>query len=187
MWLWHKKKVREDTSHIAFDAPKTWAYLISHKEYFAKRKSSIYKNAPDYSMFGIGDYSYGQYKVGISGFYKKPFFSILASPDSVPVMTDDTSYFICFPTYDTAYVAMLFLNSKRVQQFLSTIAFLDAKRPYTKKVLERIDFHKILHTIHFEELIDTELELGLEAYVNESMLNNFKLLPELSQESLMIC
>ncbi len=82
---------------------------------------------------------------------------------------------------------MLFLNSKRVQQFLSTIAFLDAKRPYTKKVLERIDFHKILHTIHFEELIDTELELGLEAYVNESMLNNFKLLPELSQESLMIC
>ncbi len=182
-----QKKVREDTSHIAFDAPKTWAYLISHKEYFAKRKSSIYKNAPDYSMFGIGDYSYGQYKVGISGFYKKPFFSILVSPDSVPVMTDDTSYFICFPTYDTAYVAMLFLNSKRVQQFLSTIAFLDAKRPYTKKVLERIDFHKILHTIHFEELIDTELELGLEAYVNESMLNNFKLLPELSQESLMIC
>ena len=120
-------------------------------------------------------------------FIKNLFSFILVSPDSVPVMTDDTSYFICFPTYDTAYVAMLFLNSKRVQQFLSTIAFLDAKRPYTKKVLERIDFHKILHTIHFEELIDTELELGLEAYVNESMLNNFKLLPELSQESLMIC
>ena len=74
-----QKKVREDTSHIAFDAPKTWAYLISHKEYFAKRKSSIYKNAPDYSMFGIGDYSYGQYKVGISGFYKN-LFSILVSP-----------------------------------------------------------------------------------------------------------
>lgn len=175
-----QKKVREDTSHIAIDSPKTWAYLTSHKEHFSKRKSSIYKDAPDFSMFGIGNYSYAQYKVGVSGFYKKPLFSVLSSSNSAPVMTDDTSYFICFPTYDTAYVAMLILNSTRVQQFLSTIAFLDAKRPYTKKVLERIDFHKILQSIHVAELIDTERELGLKKYFNENMLNSFQLLPELN-------
>ena len=138
------------------------------------------------SMFGIGDYSYAQYKVGVSGFYKKPLFSVLTSDDKKPVMTDDTSYFICFPTYDTAYTAMLLLNSERVQQFLLTIAFLDAKRPFTKKVLERIDFHKILQSVHVSELFDTEKQLGLQEYFNADMLESFKLLPELSQESLLM-
>lgn len=180
-----QKKVREETAHIENDAPKTWAYLASHKEQFSKRKSSIYKDAPDYSMFGVGDYSYAQYKVGVSGFYKKPLFSILTSNDGRPVMTDDTSYFICFPTYDAAYTAMLILNSEKVQQFLLTIAFLDAKRPFTKKVLERIDFHKILREISASDLVDTEKQLGLQQHFNEMMLESFKLLPELSQESLM--
>ena len=168
-----QKKVREDTSHIAFDAPKTWQYLNSHKEYFSKRKSSIYTYAPDFSMFGIGDYSYATYKVGVSGFYKKPLFSVLASSNGTPIMTDDTSYFICFPTYDTAYVAMLILNSARVQHFLSTIAFMDAKRPYTKKVLERIDFNKILQSIQLSELVDTERALNLRRYIDENMLHRF--------------
>ncbi|MDE7270062.1 MAG: hypothetical protein K2N81_06265, partial [Acetatifactor sp.] len=132
-------------------------------------------------------YSYARYKVGISGFYKKPLFSVLGSDNDKPVMTDDTSYFISFPTYDTAYTAMLILNSERVQKFLLTIAFLDAKRPFTKKVLERIDFHKILSSIQALELIDTEKQLKLREYFKEYMLADFKLLPELSQESLMMC
>ncbi len=177
-----QKKIRENTSHIAIDAPKTWHYLESHKDYFLKRKSAIYKNAPDFSMFGVGDYSYAPYKVGVSGFYKKPLFSVLASLDGIPIMTDDTSYFICFPTYDMAYVAMLILNSARVQHFLSAVAFMDAKRPYTKKVLEQIDFNKILSSLQFSELVDTEKMLQLEKYVNENMLHNFLLLPELSRD-----
>ncbi len=181
-----QKKVREDTSHIAIDAPKTWHYLESHKDYFLKRKSTIYKNAPDYSMFGVGNYSYAPYKVGVSGFYKKPCFSVLASLNGMPIMTDDTSYFICFPTYDMAYVAMLILNSTRVQHFLSSIAFMDAKRPYTKKVLGQIDFNKILSSIQFSELVDTEKILQLKKYVNEDMLRSFRLLPELSQGTLML-
>lgn len=99
-------------------------------------------------------------------------------------MTDDTSYFICFPTYDTAYVAMLILNSTRVQQFLSAIAFMDAKRPYTKKVLDRIDFNKILQSIQITDLVDTEKTLELEEYVTENMLREFRSLPELSQDTL---
>lgn len=82
---------------------------------------------------------------------------------------------------------MLILNSERVQKFLLTIAFLDAKRPFTKKVLERIDFHKILSSIQALELIDTEKQLKLREYFKEYMLADFKLLPELSQESLMMC
>lgn len=177
-----QKKTKDDTSYISSIAPKTWDYLIDNIESFRNRKSSIYRNAPDFSMFGVGDYSYSKYKVGVSGFYKKPIFSVLYSNDNRPVMTDDTSYFICFETYDMAYVAMLLLNSKPVQEFLMSIAFLDAKRPYTKKVLKRISFEKIVASISFETLIATESDLKLDVHITEEMYNNFKNLPQMTKE-----
>lgn len=177
-----QKKVKQDTQYIKTDYPKTWAYLEKYKDKFAGRKSSIYRGAPPFSMFGIGDYSFAQYKVGLSGFYKEPLFSVLYSEDGKPVMTDDTAYFICLPTYAMAYVAMLYLNSAKVRNFLLTIAFLDAKRPYTKKVLARIDFKKVISKVTFEDLQDTEQALGLDKYVTQAMINKFMLLPELQQQ-----
>lgn len=176
-----QRKAREDTSHIAADAPKAWAYLTAHQQLFSGRKSVIYQKAPPFSMFGVGDYSYAPYKVGVSGFYKKPLFSLLVSGDGTPVMTDDTSYFICLPTYDTAYTAMLILNSARVQRFLLSIAFLDAKRPFTKQVLQRIDFRRILPAIQAEELADTEGQLGLPQSFHGGMLEDFRGLTELTR------
>lgn len=179
-----QKKSHEETEHLSKEVPLTWAYLKKNKELFDSRKSSIYRNAPDFSMFGVGDYSYSKYKVGVSGFYKEPLFAVLVSKDGKPVMTDDTSYFICFPTYNTAYTAMLILNSPRVQSFLKSIAFLDAKRPYTKKVLERINFSKILATISIDDLIEVETRLGLEKKISENILNEFIDLPEFSKVSI---
>lgn len=179
-----QKTIKEDTSHIEIDAPNTWKYLSSHKNFFEKRKSSIYQNAPDYSMFGIGEYSYSPYKVGVSGFYKKPLFSLLSTGTSSPIMTDDTSYFICLPSFDTAYTAMLILNSEHVQNYLCSIAFLDSKRPFTKKVLEQIDFHKVLDVVHMTDLLQTEKQLGLEHKFNEDMFEKFKQLLELGQMKL---
>lgn len=176
-----QKKAREETKHLEQDLPKTWEYLIDNVEFFESRKSSIYKGAPMFSMFGVGDYSYSKYKVGVSGFYKQPLFSVLYSDDDKPVMTDDTSYFICFDSYDMAYVAMLLLNSEKVQGFLTSIAFLDAKRPYTKKVLERIDFDKIVSSLSLEELTKTEKKLDLPCYATLSMYETFKSLLNIGQ------
>ena len=96
-------------------------------------------------------------------------------------MTDDTSYFICFDNYDMAYVAMLLLNSEKVQHFLANIAFLDAKRPYTKKVLERIDFDKIVKSLAIDELRKTEQNLELSCYITLPMYNAFKALLRIGQ------
>lgn len=174
-----QKKAREETGHLEKELPKTWEYLCDNIELFKNRKSSIYRGAPLFSMFGVGDYSYSRFKVGVSGFYKQPLFSVLYSDDEKPVMTDDTSYFICFDSYDMAYVAMLLLNSEKVQGFLTSIAFLDAKRPYTKKVLERVDFSKIVESLTIEELAETEQKLNLSYYVTVPMYDGFKALLEL--------
>lgn len=176
-----QKKAREETRHLEKELPKTWKFLCDNIELFNNRKSSIYRGAPPFSMFGVGDYSYSKFKVGVSGFYKQPLFSVLYSDDNKPVMTDDTSYFICFDSYDMAYVAMLLLNSEKVQGFLTSIAFLDAKRPYTKKVLERVDFSKIVESLTIEELAETEDKLNLSCYVTVSMYDGFKALLELRQ------
>lgn len=172
-----QKKAREETAYLESFAPKTWSYLNANIELFHNRKSSIYRGAPKFSMFGIGNYSYSRYKVGVSGFYKKPLFSVLYSADQKPVMTDDTSYFISFNSFDMAYTAMLLLNSKPAQDFLMSIAFLDAKRPYTKKVLERISFKKLYTAISFNELMQTEKNLGLNNYITNQMYSDFKALP----------
>lgn len=169
-----QRKVREETDYIKYSFPKTWEYLNKHLSSFENRKSSIYKNAPVFSMFGIGDYSYSEFKVGISGFYKKPLFSLIYSVNSKPIMMDDTGYFLSFDNYDLAYIAMICLNSIPVQEFLKNIAFLDAKRPFTKKILQRIDFKKVVEFLTIEDLIQTEADLGLKAYVTEEIYDNFK-------------
>ena len=71
--------------------------------------------------------------------------------------------------------------SKKVQGFLTSIAFLDAKRPYTKKVLQRIDFEKIVACLSIDELIQTEQNLNLTDYVTDSMYDKFKSLLEEGQ------
>ncbi|MBR1806628.1 MAG: hypothetical protein IJ774_09640 [Selenomonadaceae bacterium] len=168
-----QRRVNEDTSHIEADFPKAWSYLNRHEEIFTKRRSSIYRGRPKFSVFGVGDYSFAKYKVVVSGFYKTPLFALIFSHDGKPVMTDDTTYFVGFENFAAAYTAMLFLNSSPVQEFLTATAFLDAKRPYTKKILERIDFAKITTAIQFADLKQTERRLNLSDRLTPSMLAEF--------------
>ena len=153
-------KPKQDTSYIGTQFPLTWKYLNGHIEDFNNRKSVIYKKSAPFSMFGIGEYSFAPYKVALSGFYKKPLFSLLYS--SKPVMTDDTAYFLAFEDYEIAYCMMLLLNSDIVQEFLQSIAFLDSKRPYTVKLLSRLDISKCIDLVAFNELqkIEQAFELS---------------------------
>ena len=167
-----QRKPKQDTSFIRQAYPLTWKYLQENNSQFIKRKSVIYANAPAFSMFGIGDYSFAPYKVGLSGFYKKPLFALLHSDK--PVMTDDTAYFLPFDDYDTAYCMMLLLNSKTVQEFLMSIAFLDNKRPYTVKLLSRLDLQKCVKSVTFDEIKRTESDFALDEYICIDQYERFK-------------
>ena len=145
--------------------------MNNNKEHFDKRKSSIYNGKPDFSIFGIGDYSFKKYKVAVSGFYKSPIFSLVYTDKTF--MLDDTCYFLSFDDHDSAYVTMLVLNSPLVKSFLKSIAFLDSKRPYTKRVLKRIDIEKSLETLSLDDLKSVEAELGLGSYLDEKILNDY--------------
>lgn len=66
------------------------------------------------------------------------------------------------------------------------ITFLDAKRPYTKKVLERIDFRKIVKCISMDDLKETERVLELSPYINDKMYVAFKSMIEVKQVDLFV-
>ena len=166
-----QKKIKQNTDYIKTDFPKTWNYLNNNKEFFDKRKSSIYNNAPDFSIFGIGEYSFNKYKVAISGFYKEPMFSLAYNKKAV--MLDDTCYFLSFNEYDDAYITMILLNTSLVKKFLKSIAFLDSKRPYAKKVLKRIDIKKALSLLSFNDLKETEKELELNNYITAEKFQKY--------------
>jgi len=138
-----QKKVGQDTSFIRHKFPQTFKYLQSHKQYFEQRKSSIYNNKPDFSIFGIGDYSFTLYKVGISGLYKTFTFSLILPLEEKPVMLDDTCYLLGFENIEFAAYTSILLNYEKTKEFLQSITFSDAKRTFTKDILMRIDLYKL--------------------------------------------
>lgn len=152
-------EVGQDTTYIKDQYPKTWEYLNKYEWDFEKRGSSIYKNAPKFAMFGIGDYVFKPYKVAISGFYKKPVF--VTVHEEKTVVFDDTCYFIGFDTYVEAKITELIMNSEVVQLFLNSVANKESKRPYTKKVLQRIDVVKALEHITNDEILSMDVDSEL--------------------------
>lgn len=147
------KKLNEDTTYIEFSYPKTWKYLNAKIDYFTKRKSSIYKNKAPFSIFGIGKYAFRPFKIAIGGMYKEPRFALIEPINNLPVMLDDTCYYLGFETYEEALFGCTALNSRISKDLLEAIAFQDSKRPYTKEVLMRITISEILKELTFDEIV----------------------------------
>jgi hypothetical protein len=166
-----QKKVNEDTSKIQFEDCRIWDYLVKHKDYFLNRGSVIYKKAPLFAIFGVGDYSFSKFKVGISGFYKDPIFSLLAG--AIPIMMDDTCYFLSFENISDALITLSLLNSEICRSFLKSLVFIDLKRPYTKEILSRIDLLKLSEVVGFDG-IKNFLQFNLSNYsITKEEFNNY--------------
>lgn len=147
-------KIGEETVQRLKKFPHLYAYLQKHEALFKKRKSSIYKNKPPFSIFGIGDYSFKPYKVAISGLYKTPQFCLVLPQNDKPVMLDDTCYFLGFDDISHAIYVWTALNHPYTKELLQAIAFVDAKRPYTKKLLMRIDLTTLINDLDYDQVRD---------------------------------
>ena len=138
-----QKKVGQNTTFIKKEHPNTYNYLHKNKAQFDLRKSSIYKGKPNYSIFGIGDYSFKPFKIAISGLYKNYLFNLVVPQNGKPIMLDDTCYLLGFDQLEFAAYTLILLNSEKAEKFLRAITFTDAKRTFTKEILMRIDLMKL--------------------------------------------
>lgn len=152
-----QRAIGQDTAEIQERAPRTWAYLNAHAPLLNKRSSSIYRNRPTFSVFGVGDYTFAPWKVAISGFYKKLAFTKIGPVGGKPVVFDDTSYFLPCRTRAQAEYLESLLNSSTAQSFYKAFVFWDAKRPITADLLRRLDLRRLaveersadLYELHF--------------------------------------
>ena len=130
-----QRSIGEDTQQIEHEAPQTWNYLRSHADALDRRASSIYRNRPRFSVFGIGSYTFSPWKVAISGLCKKLAFRCIGPVDGKPVVFDDTCYFLsCRNSRDAGLLADL-LESEAAAGFFRSFVFWDAKRPITAQIL----------------------------------------------------
>jgi len=166
-----QRKIGKETSYIRSAYPKTYQYLLDHKQSFDARKSSIYKGKPSFSIFGIGDYSFKPYKVVISGMYKTFHFTLVLPEKKKPLMLDDTCYMLGFDNLDYAVYTLILLNSQPAKEFLQSITFPDAKRKFTKEVLMRIDLNKLSDKLSFDELKHEIKKLNEQYFLNATTNN----------------
>jgi hypothetical protein len=146
-----QKSVGDDTSVIKQKAPSTWQYLVEHEVFFKSRKSSIYKNKPPYSIFGIGEYSFKKWKIAISGLYKKLNFCLIKPINNKPVMFDDTVNFLSFETEEEAEFIFSLVTSKPSLEFLDSMIFWDEKRPITIEILRRLSLKAVARELNVLE------------------------------------
>ena len=134
-----QRQIGEETAPIRMVAPYTWHYLVDHSAILDNRKSSIYRNRPRFSIFGIGDYSFAPWKVAISGMYKGLHFQVIGEYNERSVVLDDTCYFLSCTTKKEAEFIAYLLNSEIAQQFYRGLLFWDEKRPVTIRLLRKLN------------------------------------------------
>jgi hypothetical protein len=138
-----QKRVGDDTSGIKTRAARTWDYLVRHKTLLEGRRSSIYCNRPAFSVFGVGEYSFKDWKVAISGLYKQLRFSLVGPMNGKPVAFDDTVNFLAFNTEAEAAFVYRMLTSPPAIEFLEAMVFWDEKRPITTQLLRRLSIKEV--------------------------------------------
>ena len=152
-----QRVIGEETAGIELRAQATWEYLTAYASNLDRRRSSIYRNRPRFSIFGVGSYSFSPWKVAISGFYKTLNFALVRRCGGKPTVLDDTCYFLpCYTAAEAAFLQRI-LSSEPAQQYLSSLVFWDAKRPITREVLSRLDLRSLASELGVEDEFDTHL------------------------------
>ncbi|MGH2413367.1 MAG: hypothetical protein ACREPR_07040 [Brasilonema sp.] len=117
----------------------------------SKRSSSIYRNRPEFSIFGVGEYTFASWKVAISGFYKTLNFVQVGQIGRQPVVFDDTVYFLSCRSKSEAYFLAALLNSQPAREFLESMIFWSDKLPITIELLKRLNLQTLAQVLGREE------------------------------------
>ncbi len=148
-----QQHIGENTDYIKHTAPKTWQYLMKYAAYLDRRASSVYHKHPKFSIFGVGDYSFANWKLVTSGFYKSFDFKIVGPYRGKPVVLDDTGYFIACRSREEAILLFRLLNSDPAKAFFSAFIFWDEKRPITLKLLSRLNILALAQELGIQDTI----------------------------------
>lgn len=147
-WMFVPQRSMSDApSRLQSTAPMAWQYLVNHAGVLEKRGSSIYRNRPPFSIFGVGGYTFAPWKVAISGLYKSLNFVAVPPVESKPVVFDDTCYLFPCNSEEECAALLELMTSDAAREFLSSFVFWDSKRPITAKLLNSLNLGALAQSL----------------------------------------
>ena len=145
-----QRYIGEETSYIRYNYPKTWEYLNKYQKILGDRKSSIYKNKPQFSVFSVGNYTFSKYKIAISSLYKNITFRLVSNFYGKPYILDDTCNFIPLMSKSEGVLLFAMLSSDIVIDFINSLVFWDSKRAITTELLNMIDLNLVAKKLNIQ-------------------------------------
>jgi SAM-dependent methyltransferase len=122
--------------------PRTYDYLAANRERLESRASSWLDRGPFYTLFGLGDYTWADYKVVWCRLGFKPHFAVVSTredPDlgEKPVVPGDHCMFVATDEEREAHLLCALLNSAPYQRTIRSIAS-NGKSSLSKSVISEL-------------------------------------------------
>jgi hypothetical protein len=137
-----RKADEDNEAELRAEQPETYAYLDRHRERLESRSSTWLEGGPFYNLFGLGPYTWSDYKVVWCRLGFKPHFAVVSTvedPDlgEKPVVPGDHCMFV--PTDDEyeAHFLCGLLNSAAYQRSLEELAS-EGKASLSKSVVSEL-------------------------------------------------
>ena len=137
------RRMGEDNeADLREQCPRTYDYLAEHRERLESRASSWLDRGPFYTLFGLGEYTWADYKVVWCRLGFKPHFAVVSTredPDlgEKPVVPGDHCMFVATDDEREAHLLCALLNSAPYQHTLRSIAS-NGKSSLSKSVVSEL-------------------------------------------------
>jgi hypothetical protein len=117
----------ENEAAVREETPNTYAYLDDHRERLDERGSSWFDGGPFYALFGLGPYTWADYKVVWCRLGFKPHFAVVSTVDDPelgekPVVPGDHCMFVATDDRAEAHYLCALLNSAPYQRCLRDVS-----------------------------------------------------------------
>ncbi|MFA1611259.1 type I restriction endonuclease subunit M [Halobellus rubicundus] len=138
-----QRKAGEDNeAELRRQAPQTYAYLDAHRDRLTDRGSTWFDDGPFYSLFGLGPYTWADYKVVWCRLGFKPHFAVVSTVTDPllgekPVVPGDHCMFVGTDDEREALYLCGLLNSAPYQRCLRDVAS-GGKSSLSKSTVERL-------------------------------------------------
>ena len=137
-----EKANESNEAELEANSPQTYAYLDAHRERLEARASSWLEQGPFYTLFGLGEYTWADYKVVWCRLGFKPHFAVVSTveePDLGEKSVVPGDHYMFVPTDDEreAHFLCALLNSAVYQRSLTDLAS-EGKSSLSKSVVSQL-------------------------------------------------
>jgi len=132
----------DNAERLERECPHTYEYLDERRERLAERSSSWLDRGPFYSVFGLGEYTWADYKVVWCRLGYKPHFAVISTVEDAdlgvkPVVPGDHCMFVATDDEREAHFLCALLNSSIYQRSLDDVVS-EGKSCLSKAVVSRL-------------------------------------------------